>query len=201
MIEIEEHPLLAARVLAHELPRPLSEIPAGAPLEPPFERSEEIRTAVRKLLRHGGYRPTGRGKPASEYLVRAAEEGGLPVINPVVDALNAISLASGLPMSVVDLDLLKAPFSIRIAPPDASYVFNPAGQAIALEGLLCLYDAEGPCANAVKDAQRAKTRPETKRCLCVVWGTHAVGEDLSDRVAECYAEALLGLGATAVELG
>ncbi len=30
---------------------------------------------MRKLLRHGGYKPTGRGKPASEYLVRAAGEG------------------------------------------------------------------------------------------------------------------------------
>ena len=123
------------------------------------------------------------------------------MINPVVDALNAISLASGLPMSVVDLDLLRAPLSIRLAPADSSYVFNPAGQTMALEGLLCLYDADGPCANAVKDSQRAKTRPETQRCLCVVWGTHAVGEELSDRVAESYAKALIDLGATAVELG
>ncbi len=200
MIEIEEHPLLAARVLAHELPCPLGELPKGPAVEPPFERSEEIRTAVRKLLRHGGYRPTGRGKPASEYLARAAEEGGLPVINPVVDALNAISLASGLPMSVVDLDLLRAPLWIRIAPANASYVFNPAGQSMSLEGLLCLHDADGPCANAVKDSQRAKTRPETRRCLCVVWGTRAAGEELSDRVAKFYARALTDLGAKATEL-
>ena len=30
---------------------------------------------MRELLRYGGYKPTGRGKPASEYLVRAAGEG------------------------------------------------------------------------------------------------------------------------------
>jgi hypothetical protein len=38
-------------------------------------------------------------------------------------------------------------------------------------GLLCLFDAEGPCANAVKDAQRTKTSAETRRTLSLVWGS------------------------------
>ena len=38
----------------------------------PLQRVEQVRQDVRDLLRHGGYKPTGRGKPASEYLVRAA---------------------------------------------------------------------------------------------------------------------------------
>ena len=53
-------------------------LPAGAPesallaldAEAPVTRSEELRAAVRDMLRQGGYKPTGRGKPASEYLVR-----------------------------------------------------------------------------------------------------------------------------------
>jgi hypothetical protein len=45
---------------------------------------------------------------------------------------------------------------------------------IDVAGLLCLFDAEGPCANAVKDAQRTKTTPETTRTLSVVWGTTAL---------------------------
>ncbi len=44
----------------------------GAEADAPLAREEETRRAVRDLLRHGGYKPTGRGKPASEYLVRAA---------------------------------------------------------------------------------------------------------------------------------
>jgi len=36
------------------------------------EAEEAVRTAVRDLLRNGSYKPTGRGKPASEYLVRDA---------------------------------------------------------------------------------------------------------------------------------
>lgn len=198
MVEIEEHPLLAAAVLAHELPVPLADLEGGDAPDTPFERSEEVRAAVRRLLRHGGYRPTGRGKPASEYLVRAAEEGGLPVVNPVVDALNAISLASGLPMSVVDLDRLKAPFKIGLAPEGSSYVFNRSGQEIRLDGLLCLFDSEGPCANAVKDAQHAKTGDGTRRCLCVVWGSTEVGADRTEAVAASYDRALTALGAATI---
>jgi DNA/RNA-binding domain of Phe-tRNA-synthetase-like protein len=125
---------------------------------------------VRDLLRHGGYKPTGRGKPASEYLVRAAGEGAVGSINAAVDACNAVSLHSGFPISVVDLDLARAPFRIAVAPSGSSYVFNASGQEIDLGGLLCLFDADGPCANAVRDAQRTKTRAETRSTLSVIWG-------------------------------
>jgi DNA/RNA-binding domain of Phe-tRNA-synthetase-like protein len=107
----------------------------------PLPREEEVRKDVRDLLRHGGYRPTGRGKPASEYLVRAAGEGKLGSINLAVDACNATSLASGFPISVVDLDLARGPFRIAIAEGGSSYPFNAAGQEIDVSGLLCLFDA------------------------------------------------------------
>jgi DNA/RNA-binding domain of Phe-tRNA-synthetase-like protein len=140
----------------------------------PLRADEAVRGAVRDLLRHGGYKPTGRGKPASEYLVRAAGEGTLGSINAAVDAGNAVSLHSGLPVSVVDLARVRPPLSVALAPPGAGYVFNASGQSIDVEGLLCLLDAEGPCANAVKDSQRSKTGPDTTRVLCVVWGTRAL---------------------------
>ena len=37
----------------------------------------ERRQRVRRMLRHGKYRPSGRGKPSSEYLLRAALAGSL----------------------------------------------------------------------------------------------------------------------------
>ncbi|MBL8945926.1 MAG: hypothetical protein JNK45_22370, partial [Myxococcales bacterium] len=47
-------------------------VDSGAPPELSRLGSDEaVRTAVRKLLRHGGYKPSGRGKPASEYLLGA----------------------------------------------------------------------------------------------------------------------------------
>lgn len=176
-LEVEPHPLLRVAAFTTRFPAPLGELPppaglvallrldAAAPLRP----DDAVRTAVRDMLRHGGYKPTGRGKPASEYLVRAAGEGALGSINLAVDACNAVSLHSGLPISVVDLDRARPPFRIGIAPAGATYVFNASGQEIDLAGLVCLFDGDGPCANAVRDAQRTKTQPATVRTLSVVW--------------------------------
>jgi DNA/RNA-binding domain of Phe-tRNA-synthetase-like protein len=140
----------------------------------PFKSDDGVRQAVRDLLRQGGVKPTGRSKPASEYLIRAAQESRLTSINLAVDVCNAVSLHSGLPITVIDLDLAKVPLRVGVAGEDVSYVFNAAGQSIDLGGLLCLFDAEGPCGNAVKDAQRTKTAPTTKRTLTLIWGTNVL---------------------------
>jgi DNA/RNA-binding domain of Phe-tRNA-synthetase-like protein len=182
-ITFDDHPLLEAGTFTTVFPRPLQEcatppsllefLRAGA--SAPLASDDGVRKAVRDLLRHGGYKPTGRGKPASEYLLgAAAESGSLNSINLAVDACNAVSLHSGLPISVVDLDLAKPPFRVGIAAEGEKYVFNVSGQEIDLAGLLCLFDADGPCANAVKDSQLTKTRGETRRTLSVVWGTRAL---------------------------
>lgn len=63
---------------------------------------------------------------------------------------------------------------MRVAAAGATYVFNQAGHAIDLEGLVGLDDADGPCANAVKDPQRTKTNGDTRQILAIVWGTSAL---------------------------
>jgi DNA/RNA-binding domain of Phe-tRNA-synthetase-like protein len=85
-----------------------------------------------------------------------------------------VSLHSGLPVSVVDLDRAREPLRVGLAPSGASYVFNASGQTIDLGGLLCLFDADGPRANAVKDAQHTKTGAATRRTLSLIWGTTAL---------------------------
>lgn len=204
MLTVEPHPLLDVAAFTTTFPAPLGEIaPAeslrallGAADAPaPLRSDDAVRAAVRELLRHGGYKPTGRGKPSAEYLIRAVSEGALGSINAAVDACNAVSLHSGLPISVIDLDRVRAPLRIAVAPPGTRYVFNASGQDIDLGGLLCLGDAEGPCANAVKDAQRTKTSPATTRTLSVLWGTRALPGRARD--AERWYRALLAeLGAT-----
>ncbi len=203
-LEVEPHPLLAASWFTTSFPAPLGTLDArgvfahvaldqreaGAPLT----RDEDVRGAVRDLLRHGGYKPTGRGKPSAEYLVRAVGEGKLASINVAVDACNAASLASGLPISVVDLDHASPPFTIRIAPAGTRYVFNPSGQEIDASGLVCLFDADGPCANAVKDAQRTKTSDATVRTLSVLWAARGM-EQRRDATERWYRELLASVGA------
>lgn len=198
----EPHPLLDAAVFTTRFPAPLALCPSPPALvrllaldaDAPLARDEAVRGAVRDLLRHGGYKPTGRGKPASEYLVRAAGEGTLASINLAVDACNAVSLASGLPISVVDLGLAQPPFRIGLAPEGSAYVFNAAGQTIELAGLLCLFDALGPCANAVKDCQRTKTDGGTESTLSVVWGVKGWEQRTAETV-RWYRELLAQAGA------
>jgi DNA/RNA-binding domain of Phe-tRNA-synthetase-like protein len=182
MLAVETHPLLDLKAFVTEFPRPVGEMPSPPELlaffsleaPAPLRSDDDIRESVRALLRHGGFKPTGRSKPASEYLIKAVRDGLLTPINLAVDVCNIVSLHSGLPISVVDLDRTRQPLRIGLAPGGASYVFNAAGQSIDLAGLLCLFDADGPCANAVKDAQRTKTGPQTRRTLSLVWGTTAL---------------------------
>ncbi len=191
MLSLDPYPDLHPAVFITDWPAPLGDLPpAGwmadlmrldAPA--PIQRSELVRGAVRDLLRHRGYKPTGRGKPASEYLVKAAEESPLLPINLAVDVCNTVSLHSGLPISVIDLE--RATLPLRIAPGAAgqSYVFNVSGHEIDVEGLLCMHDAAGPCANPVKDAQRTKTHAETRRTLTVIWGAEPVAGQTADALA------------------
>lgn len=176
-IHVEPHPLLALMAFTTVFPRPLSEMPSPESLvallradaTAPVTADDALRTSTRALLRYGGFKPSGRAKPASEYLVRAIGEGALSPINLAVDACNVVSYHSGFPISVVDLDRAVAPFRVAVAPAGARYVFNASGQEMDLEGLLCLYDAEGPSANAVKDSQRTKTHDGSTRTLSVIW--------------------------------
>src|SRR4051794_41338693 len=132
MLTLDPHPLLDARAFVTTFPKALGEMPSFPDLaarlaldaDAPLHSDAAVRAAVRDLLRHGGFKPTGRSKPASEYLLRAVADGQLTPINLAVDVCNAVSLHSGLPVSVIDLDRAREPLRVGVAPPGASYVFN-----------------------------------------------------------------------------
>jgi len=199
---VEEHPLLDLGAIRATFPRPLGELPSPPELlallsleaEAPLEREDAVKGAVRDLLRHGGYKPTGRGKPASEYLVKAVADGRLGTINRAVDLCNVVSLHSGLPISMVDLGRVQGALRVGLAPPGTEYVFNTGGQTIKFAGLLCLSDAEGPCANGVKDSQRTKTDEGSTTTLSLIWGTQGLPGRTQATVA-WYAELLRRYGA------
>ncbi len=193
-ITLEAHPLLDARAFITRFTRPLGQTPTpGEVLDlfvedavAPLETGSEVKPAIRDLLRHGGFKPTGRNKPASEYLIKAVEKGWFGPgkgINLAVDICNVVSLRSGLPISVLDAGLAELTWSIGIAPEGTTYVFNPAGQVIDISGLLTFSDASGPCAGPVKDSQRTKTCDQTHATLTIIWGTRA----LPGRTEETYA--------------
>jgi DNA/RNA-binding domain of Phe-tRNA-synthetase-like protein len=170
------------------------------PAHAPFCMDARTPTAVRSALRQWGYRPSGRGKPSSEYLRQAVLAGRAPRINFVVDACNVASLHSGLPISVVDGRALAMPCRIAVAAPGSRYVFNPAGQEIDVGGLPCLHDAVGPCANAVKDAQRTKTHAASRELVVVVWSAEEHADDVL-RVRSWLGGVFGAVGATMEQVG
>jgi DNA/RNA-binding domain of Phe-tRNA-synthetase-like protein len=206
-ITIDPHPLLDAGGFVCRLSSELSSTPTpdeirrlAAPTAGATS-SDRVKTAVRDLLRHGGFKPAGRSKPASEYLVGALAENRFPAINALVDACNVVSLHSGLPISLVDHDRIdpSAPLRIQIAPQGTTYPFNPAGQVIDISGLICLFDAAGPTGTPVKDAQRTKTHDATRNAIAIVWGTNALG-DLTAQTTRWYRELCLSIPGATVEV-
>lgn len=138
---------------------------------------------VRNLLRYRKYKPTGRGKPASEYLLNAAREDRFPRLGTLVDINNLISLRSLLPISLVDLDrAMTSRFVVRRGRAGEAYVFNAGGQTIDLEDLLlvaCLPD-DRPCVNPVKDSMETKLTEASANVMAVIYAS----PPLRDRLVE-----------------
>lgn len=161
----------------------------------PGDADASLRAAVRDLLRAGGFKPTGRNKPSSEYIANAAARGAFPRINGVVDVANLVSVESGLPISLLDLDRARADapgLEIRLGYPGESYVFNASGQEIEVAGLLSVARIGGPAVgNPVKDAMVAKTDAATRNVVALVYAPRsAVPIELLERVLRRFAELL-----------
>ena len=141
------------------------------------QEEEVIRAAVRDMMRNGTYKPTGRGKPASEYLLRAASEGSFPRINAPVDICNFLSLKYVLPISLWDVDLSGADrFVFRLGQAGERYVFNEGGKEIDVQDLLVGssvreddHPAGEPIVNPVKDSLATKTTPDTRHVAACVY--------------------------------
>ena len=179
---LDPSPVLPALIWAEGIaaPRPTEETPTFLTeiLTEAVTTGEEfvpaaLRKRVRKMLRHGKYHASGRGKPASEFLLRAALAGSFPLVNGPVDVNNTISLASGLPGTIFDADLSGTHLLLRRGRPEESYTFNRSGQTIDLQDLLLVCRRVGeawePCGNPVKDAMSTKIHPETKRVIAVLY--------------------------------
>ncbi len=163
---------------------------AGALARRESPATESVRRAVRDLLRHGTYKPTGRGKPAGEYLAQAAAEGAFPRVNNLVDINNLVSVDTGLPISLIDLDRAGTEaFRIRRGREGEEYVFNPSGQVLGLRDLLLVaaLPDDRPCASPVKDSQATKTHAGTTRALGILYAPpamRAIAAAAASRMAE-----------------
>lgn len=168
----------------------LARVRAAGELHLPAAR----KAAVRGMLRYGSYKPSGRSKPSSEYLLAAALEGSFPLVNGPVDVNNAVSLESGYPASIFDMDLCGVSLLMRRGAAGESYVFNPAGQGIDLRDLLCVCRAVGPgwepCGNPVKDSMATKIHAATRNVVAVLYAPMADPERDLEKAAARFSSLL-----------
>jgi len=143
-------------------------------VNPLTKQEDDFRKTCRDMMRNGSYKPTGRGKPASEYLLRTAHEGAFPRINTLADINNYISMKYLVPISLWDTDKAEADFWLfRLGKPEESFVFNLSGQTLALKDLITGFAVkngiESPIVTPVKDCQQTKTGEETRNVAVAIY--------------------------------
>ncbi len=165
---------------------------------------EGLKAEVRDIIRHGKFRPSGRSKPASEFLLQAALADEFPSVSTLVDINNTVSLLSSYPASIFDADLTGERLLLRRGLPDESYIFNHAGHEIKLEDLLSVCRLVGeewePCGNPVKDSMATKVSDTTSSIVATLFAP--AQEDLArlTEFAEMYVQLLISqAGATVAD--
>lgn len=142
-------------------------------LEPNFIYPDQMKKGVRSILRNFGFHPSGRNRPASEFLVKdVTNRGGFNFINNVVDINNHISLKTFLPISVLDLDVTGHDLAIRLGMQDENYVFNKVGQTLSLKNLVVIasrYEGIKAFGSPIKDSQESKIFEKTKNIMVCIY--------------------------------
>jgi DNA/RNA-binding domain of Phe-tRNA-synthetase-like protein len=188
--------VVARGCLVGPAPAELSAAVDTAVVEAAAHQEAPIIGQVRDMLRHGKYKPTGRGKPASEYLLKAAVENRFPHINNLVDINNLVSLRSLLPISLVDLVRAgRDHFVVRHGRASECYTFNAAGQTIDLEDLVVIarLPEDEACANPVKDSMSTKLDDHTTDVMAVLYAPRSLSVDLV-RATGMFEDALQAWG-------
>lgn len=142
-------------------------------LSPDYIFPDHIQKGIRSLLKTTGFHPSGRSRPASEFLFKDLQNrGGFNFINNVVDINNHISLIKHLPISVFDLDKSGTDLSIRVGLDDESYVFNREGQILSLKKLMVVArhgTDRAAIGSPVKDSQATKVFTDTKNIAAIIY--------------------------------
>ena len=160
--------------------RTLINAAVGKFLSPDFIFPDHMQKGIRSLLKTFGFHPSGRSRPASEFLFKDLQNRGeFNFINNVVDINNHFSLISHLPISVIDTDKSGLELCLRVGFDDESYVFNREGHEISLKKLLVIArqgSDRAAVGSPVKDSQATKVFAETKNLAFFVYTSTNITE-------------------------
>ncbi len=122
---------------------------------------------MRARFRAAGTDPT-RYRPSSEALLRRVVKGeGLPVLLPLIDLNNCLSMDLVVPCSLVADGILKPPVTLRAGRDGES--FPSLRGPFPLEGKPLLEDGGGPIGTPISDSERGKVHPETERAWLIAY--------------------------------
>lgn len=152
---------------------------------------DQMQKGVRNMLKTFGFHPSGRSRPASEFLFKDLQNRGqFNFINNVVDINNHLSLVSNLPVSSFDLDKAGYDLCLRVGFDDESYVFNREGQALSLKKLLVVarHGADNAAIGSpVKDSQDTKVFEESKNIAAIIYSPgNIIQEEDLQRLLDRY---------------
>ncbi len=142
-------------------------------LKPGYTYPDNMQKGIRSLLKTFGFHPSGRSRPASEYLFKdLTNRGGFNYINNIVDINNHISLKYKLPISVFDLDKSGNQLCLRVGNDTEEYVFNKEGQILTLKKLLLVAKTGAEAIGTpVKDSQATKVFEPTNKIAFFVYSS------------------------------
>lgn len=135
-------------------------------------RDDEVAAGFRKVSWRVGVDPT-KNRPSGEALARRLLAGRpLPTILPLVDAYNAASATTLVPIGAYDLDHAQTPITIR--PAHIGETFHGIGrepETIA-PGRIVYADADGTICGVFmwRDAMATRVREESSRVLLLSVG-------------------------------
>lgn len=151
--------------------------------------SDPTVAGLRALFRAAGCDPT-RYRPASEALIRRVLKGEeLPVIHPLVDLNNCLSVTLAVPCCVAVEGSFRGPVTLRAGRPGESY--ESLRGPFNLEGKPILVDPAGPFDTPITGSQRVKVQEGTRRAWLTAYLPTAVlqAEDAARTLEDLLAQA------------
>ena len=140
-----------------------------------FIYPDNMQKGIRSLLKAYGFHPSGRNRPASEFLAKDLQmRGCFNAINNAVDINNHISLLSHLPISILDREKTGDKLFIRVGLEGESYPFNREGHELSLKDLLIIAGGEHdntPMGSPVKDSQATKVFESTRKLVGIIYAS------------------------------
>jgi len=149
--------------------------------------------AWRRAFSQLGLKPTQYRCASESLLRRLRKEGDLPRIHPLIDLCNAVSVAFGIPVAVLDAERVAWPLQVRFAAGDERYDAFSGEIEHPEPGEVSFVDAAGQ-AHARRWTHRqsglSAVRDTTREVLIVSEALHPAGAEDMPRLVAAIDDAL-----------